>query len=45
MPPRAVCGIILRRLGLGLVMGHGPQAGTGFAQVETGGGRLAPTLH
>ena len=37
MPPRSVSGILLRRLGLGLVMGHWPQAGTSFAQVETAG--------
>ena len=38
MPPCSVCGIILRRLGLWLVMGHWPHAGTGFARVETGRG-------
>ena len=33
MPPRSVCGILPRRLGLGLELGHGPHARTGFAQM------------
>ena len=37
MPPCVVCGILLRRLGLGLEVGHAPYAGTSFARVETAG--------
>ena len=43
---RPVPSAVFSRAGLDSeVMGHGPQAGTSFALVETGRGRLAPTLH
>lgn len=36
MPPRAVCGILLRWLGLGLELGHASHAITSFAPMEAG---------
>lgn len=36
MPRRVVCGILLRRLGFGLELGHAPHAMTSFAPMEAG---------